>query len=82
MWEARQVHTPYYIPTQTIAAHPRWRSRTAVSVPYQSVLIALTAADDAALILDEHLAAAATAVAQDEPDTAAGVAVKSLLHLW
>jgi hypothetical protein len=50
---------------QTIAACPRWRSRTAVSA-YQSVLVALAAADNAALLLDEHLAAAATAVARDE----------------
>ena len=51
-----------------------WRSRTAVSAAYQSVLIALAAADDAVLLLDEDLAAAAAAGAGDEADTAAGVA--------
>jgi hypothetical protein len=58
---------------QTTAAYPRWRSRTAVSA-YQSVLIALAAADNAALLLDGHLVTAAAAVARDEPDAAAGVA--------
>jgi hypothetical protein len=50
---------------QTIAAYPRWRSRTAVSA-YQSVLVALAAADNAALLLNEHLVAAAAAVARDQ----------------
>ena len=51
-----------------------WRSRTAVSAAYQSVLVALAASDDAVLLLDEDLAAAAAAGAGDEADTAAGVA--------
>jgi hypothetical protein len=50
---------------QTIAACPRWWSRTAVSA-YQSVLVALAAADNVALLLDEHLVAAAAAIEWDE----------------